>query len=122
MVEARTLKEGNYIKIEGIPCKITSKTSGKTSKHGGAKAVIVGVGVFDGKKREWVGPVSASVEVPMILKKKGQVISVSGNSAQLMDMESYEMFDIAVPDGMELTEGQEVGYIDVEGKKALANR
>lgn len=119
MVEARTLKEGNYIKIDGIPSKIVSKTSGKTSKHGGAKAIIIGIGVFDGKKREWVGPVSANVEVPIILKKKGQVISISGNSVQLMDMESYEMFDIAVPEGTKLSEGEEVAYIDVEGKKAL---
>ena len=122
MVEARTLKEGNYIKINGEPCKIMSKTSGKTSKHGGAKAVITAVGVFDGKKREWVGPVSSNVEVPMILKRKGQVVSVQDGSAQIMDMESYEMFDLAVPKDRELKEGEEIAYIEVEGKKALMGR
>ncbi|RLI99464.1 MAG: translation initiation factor IF-5A [Candidatus Aenigmatarchaeota archaeon] len=121
MVEVRTLKEGNYIKIDGEPCKITNKTSGKTSKHGGAKATVIAVGVFDGKKREYVGPVSSNVEVPMILKKKGQVVSIQGDIAQIMDLESYEMFDLSTA-GEKLKEGEEVAYIDVEGRKALFNR
>jgi len=122
MVEVRTLKEGNYIKIDGVPCKIISKTSGKTSKHGSAKVVITAVGIFDGKKREWAGPVSSNVEVPMILKKKGQVVSIQGNTAQIMDTESYEMFDLIIPKDRELKEGEEISYIEVEGKRALQEK
>ncbi len=121
MVEIRTLKEGNYIKIDGEPCKIINKTSGKTSKHGEAKAKVEAIGVFDGKKRMLVKPVTAGVEVPMILKKKGQVVSVQGDIAQIMDLESYEMFDLSTG-GKKLKEGEEIAYIDVEGRKALLNR
>ena len=119
MVELRTLKEGNYIRIDGVPCKITSMSKGKTSKHGEAKAKIEAIGVFDGKKKMLVKPVTAGVEVPMILKKKGQVVSIQGDTVQIMDLETYEMLDLAISEGRELKEGEEVVYIDVEGKKAL---
>ena len=119
MVEIRTLKEGNYIKIDGEPCKIINKSSGKTSKHGEAKAKVEAVGVFDGKKRVLVKPVTSNVEVPHILKKKGQVVSIHSNSIQVMDLDTYDMFDLALPEGKELKEGDEITIIDVEGKKAI---
>ncbi len=122
MVEIRTLKKGNYIKIDGEPCKIINISKGKTSKHGEAKAKVEIVGIFDGKKRIVVKPVSANVEVPMILKKKGQVVTIRGNTAQLMDLETYEMFDIEITEGRELKEGEEVAYINVEGKKTLVGK
>ncbi len=122
MVEIRTLKEGNYIKIDGEPCKIINMSKGKTSKHGEAKAKVEATGVFDGKKRTLVKPVTAGVEVPMILKTKGQVVSVQENTAQIMDLETYEMFDLAIPDGREVKEGEEIVYIEVEGKKALMGK
>ncbi len=118
--ELRSLKEGNYIKIEGEPCKISSLTKRKTSKHGEAKARIEAVGVFDGKKKYLVKPVTSRVEVPMILKKKGQVISVQSNVAQIMDLETYEMIDMDVPEGKELKEGDQVNYIECEGKKKIS--
>lgn len=117
--ELRNLKEGNYIKIEGEPCKITSLTKGKTSKHGEAKARVEAVGIFDGKKRYLVKPVTARVEVPMILKKKGQVVSVQGTITQIMDLETYEMVDMDIPEGKELSEGDQVNYIECEGKKMI---
>ncbi|MCK4428800.1 MAG: translation initiation factor IF-5A [Candidatus Aenigmarchaeota archaeon] len=119
MVELRTLKEGNYIKIDGVPCKITSMSKGKTSKHGEAKAKVEAVGVFDGKKKILVKPVTSGVEVPMILKKKGQVVTIQGDTVQIMDLETYDMLDLAITEGRTLKEGEEVVYIEVEGKKAL---
>ena len=117
--ELRSLKEGNYIKIDGEPCKITSVAKGKTSKHGEAKARVEAVGVFDGKKRYLVKPVTSRVEVPIILKKKGQVVSVQEGAAQIMDLETYEMIDMDAPKGMDLNEGDQVNYIECEGKKMI---
>ena len=119
MVELRNLKEGNYIIIDGEPCKIISLTKGKTSKHGEAKARVEAIGVFDGKKRNLVKPVTASVEVPIILKKKGQVVSVQGNITQIMDLETYEMMDLTVPEGKELREGDQISYIEYKGKRQI---
>jgi translation initiation factor 5A len=49
--------------------------------------------VFDGSKHTLVSPVSAGVEVPLIDKRNGQIISMSGNVLQLMDLETFEVFD-----------------------------
>jgi len=122
MVELRTLKEGNYIVIDGEPCKIISLAKGKTSKHGEAKGRVEAVGIFDGKKRYLVRPVTANVEVPVILKKKGQVVSIQGNIAQIMDLKSYEMIDLNIPEGMNLKEGDEVNYIECEGKRKIVEK
>jgi len=122
MVELRTLKEGNYILIDGEPCKIISLVKGKTSKHGEAKGRVEAIGIFDGKKRSIVKPVTANVEVPIILKKKGQVVSIQGNTAQIMDLESYEMLDLDIPENMELKEGDEINYIECEGKRKIVEK
>jgi len=122
MVELRTLKEGNYILIDGEPCKIISLVKGKTSKHGEAKGRVEAIGIFDGKKRSIVKPVTANVEVPIILKKKGQVVSIQGNTAQIMDLESYEMLDLNIPENMELKEGDEINYIECEGKRKIVEK
>jgi len=122
MAELRNLKEGNYIIIDREPCKIVSLTKGKTSKHGEAKARVEGIGVFDEKKRQLVKPVTANVEVPIILKKKGQVVSVQGNIVQIMDLESYEMIDFNLPEGRDLKEGDEINYIEWEGKRKIIER
>ena len=43
-----------------------------------------------------VSPVSANVDVPLINKKNGQVISISGQTLQIMDLESFEVFETSV--------------------------
>jgi translation initiation factor 5A len=65
----------------------------KPGKHGSAKARVSAISVFDGSKHTLVSPVSAGVEVPLIDKRNGQIISISGNSLQLMDLETFEVFD-----------------------------
>ena len=80
------MKTGSYILIEGEPCKIVQYDKSKPGKHGSAKARVVGVGLFDDVKRSIVSPVSANVEVPLIEKKNGQVLSISSDSIQIMDL------------------------------------
>jgi translation initiation factor 5A len=51
------------------------------------------VGVFDSKPHPFVGPVSTKVEVPLIDKRSGQIISKQGNALQIMDLETFETFE-----------------------------
>jgi translation initiation factor 5A len=37
--------------------------------------------------------VSTSVEVPLIDKRNGQIISISGRVLQIMDLETFEVFE-----------------------------
>lgn len=55
------------------------------------------VGLFDGAKRSFVGPADARVEIPIIDKRVAQVIAITGESLQLMDMETYEVFEVPLP-------------------------
>ncbi len=110
-----TLKEckpGSYLMIDGEPCRVTSFTKSKPGKHGSAKVRLEGVGLFDSKKRVVMKPADSNVDIPVIEKKKAQVLSVSGDIAQLMDLESYETFDASVPDDLKgkLDSGVEVLY------------
>jgi len=43
-------------------------------------------------------PAHDNIEVPIIEKKTAQVLSVHGNTANVMDAETYETFDLVVPD------------------------
>ena len=88
-----SLKVGSYIIIDNEPCRIVSYDHSKPGKHGSAKARVAAIGVFDGSKHSLVSPVSANVEVPLINKRNGQVISISGNTLQIMDLETFEVFD-----------------------------
>lgn len=119
--EAKGLKPGRYVVIDGEPCKVLSVSTSKPGKHGSAKARIEAVGLIDGKRRELVKPGSAMVDVPIIDKLSAQVLSVSENSVQLMDMQDYSTFECAVPDELrgKLAEGQEIAYWKMMGKKLL---
>jgi translation initiation factor 5A len=88
-----SLKVGSYIIIDNEPCRIVSYDHSKPGKHGSAKARVAAMGVFDGSKHSLVSPVSANVEVPLINKRSGQVISISGNTLQIMDLETFEVFE-----------------------------
>ena len=80
-----SLKIGSYILLPvgdqptGEPCRISEYDTSKPGKHGAAKARIVGVGVFDGAKRPHVGPVSMQIHVPLIDKRPGSIISITGS-------------------------------------------
>jgi translation initiation factor 5A len=60
-----------------------------------------------------VSPVSANVDVPLIDKRSGQIISMSGQSLQIMDLETFEVFETdAADDEMKdkIRQGGEVEY------------
>jgi translation initiation factor 5A len=108
-----SLKVGSYIVIDGEPCRIVSYDHSKPGKHGSAKARVAAIGVFDGSKHSLVSPVSSNVEVPLIDKRNGQVISISGKTLQIMDLETFEVFDTSsIEDDMrdKIVQGGEVEY------------
>jgi translation initiation factor 5A len=91
----------------------------KPGKHGAAKARIVAISVTTGTKKSVLSPVDARIEVPMIEKKTGQVLAFMGNNVQIMDMESYETFEIPTPEEEDirskLAPGVEVEYWQMLG-------
>jgi translation initiation factor 5A len=119
-VDVGSVKEGQYIIVDGEPCRVVSLEKSKPGKHGSAKARIVAIGVFDGVKRSIVSPVDARIEVPVIEKRSGQVISTTPEVVQLMDLETYETFETPMPAEEELksriADGAEVEYWRILGR------
>jgi len=107
-----TLKKGNYIVIEGAACVVSDTQTSRPGKHGHAKVRLTAMGMIDDKKRVIVMPGHDNVEVPIIEKKNAQVLSVSGGTANVMDTETYETFDLKVPEELKdlVTEGVTVLY------------
>lgn len=109
---AGSLQKGNTIVIDGVACIVTEVKTSKPGKHGSSKCNITAVGMLDDKKRNIVMPGSDSVEVPIIDKKNAQVLSISGDNANVMDMETFESFDLKIPSELkdDLKEGNTVVY------------
>ncbi len=123
--ELGKLKVGSYVIIDGEPCRVLSSEKSKPGKHGAAKVRLTAVGVFDGNKRQLLGSVSTRVEVPIIEKFEAQVVSVLGETVQLMDLASgdYAVFEIKMPKEPELvdkiTEGVNVEVWRVLDKNTI---
>jgi translation initiation factor 5A len=117
--QVRELQEGSYVMMEDSPCKINAYSTAKPGKHGSAKARIEGKGVFDSKKRSLSQPVDAKVWVPIIERKGGQVLSVSGGEMQVMDLDTYETFTMRVPDGVSASSDDEIEFLEYEGQRKI---
>jgi translation initiation factor 5A len=106
----------------GEPCRLTEYDTSKPGKHGSAKARIVAVGIFDGQKRPHVGPVNMQVHVPLIDKRAGQIISITGSKIQVMDSETFETIDVdMVEEELEgkLQQGNDIEYWNVMGRTKI---
>ena len=90
----KSLKKGQFVLIEGVPCRVDKVSISVAGKHGAAKARLEGIGIFDGKRRSIVKPADEEVEVPIIEKKTAQVLAVVGDRVQLMDLSTYETFEV----------------------------
>lgn len=120
------LKEGRFVMIDGSPCMIKSTDHSKPGKHGGAKCRVTGIDIFTGSKKEFVAPTGNEVDSPILEKKKGQVLSLSGNKIQLMDLDTYETIEMELPAedneaAKGITEGATISYIEFEGKRKIMN-
>ena len=121
LINATAAKPGTVIMVDGDAYSVRSNDISKTGKHGASKCRIEAVGIFLDKKKIVAVPGDNRFDVPLIEKKRAQVISVSESTATVMDLESYETFDITfivdVKDS--LAPDQQVEYWDIEGKKSI---
>ncbi|HDI85781.1 MAG TPA: translation initiation factor IF-5A [Candidatus Korarchaeota archaeon] len=121
---AGDLKKGSYVVIDGEPCVVLSVAKSKPGKHGAAKVRIEARGLFDGTRRSKIFPADADVEIPIISKRSAQVLAVMGDTIQLMDLETYETFELPMSavdeeERSKVESGAEVEYWEALGKKKV---
>ena len=112
------IKKNGFMVINGRPCKVVDYSTAKTGKHGHAKASIVGIDIFNGRKMEDSIPSSHNVEVPNIKRTELQAISIDSDGyVTLMDEKGNIRSDLKLPDETEddvklasrITDGLEAG-------------
>merc|ERR1712099_192931 len=69
--------------IKGHPCKCVEVSTYKTGKHGHAKAHIVAIDIFTGKKYEDLCPTSHNLEVPFVKRTEFQVLTADKDSGEV---------------------------------------
>ncbi len=97
--EIRELKVNRYVVVDDEPCRILSIQMSK------------------------LHPVTHKVRVPMIDKRKAQVLSMHGNVAQLMDLATYETFELPVTAEYQdkIEPGGEIMYLEALGRRKLSS-
>ncbi|MDG1543472.1 MAG: translation initiation factor IF-5A [archaeon] len=124
--EIRTLKVGRYIVIDNEPCKLVEYITSKPGKHGEAKARMVAIGLFDGQKRSLVHPVKHKVHVPLVDRRKAQILANMGAEIQMMDLETFETFNVPLKDIPEkfhvnMEPGNEIVFLSAMGRKLVTD-
>ncbi len=117
IIGATDAKVGTNIIVDGEPCTVKKMDVSKTGKHGHSKVRIEAVSILSGQKKVFVIPGHDKLEVPLVNKRKGQILSV-GDTISLMDLENFETLEVACEDDLkkEIGENDNVEYWDVEGK------
>ena len=121
IIEATQAKPGTIILVEGEPYNVRSNDISKTGKHGHAKCRMEAVGVFAAKKKVITVPGHERFEVPNVEKKRCQILSVSDDTASVMDLDSYETIDVAYQEDIksQLEADKQAELWEIEGKKKI---
>ena len=121
LIDAHSSKPGTTIMIDNEACTVLSNDISKTGKHGASKCRIEAREIFTGKKKIVAVPGDHRFDVPLIDKKRAQILSITEEKASVMDLESFETVDLPFMEELkgQLVPEQQVEYWDVEGKKVI---
>ncbi|MGB9748343.1 MAG: translation initiation factor IF-5A [Candidatus Woesearchaeota archaeon] len=121
VAQATSLKVGSYVILEGAPCKVVNIQISKPGKHGHAKVRIVGVGLIDEKKRDVVVPGHENLDVPIVGKRSAQILSVQGDTATVMDSETFETIEMKIPEELkgQVAPGVNILYWEILDQKIM---
>lgn len=121
LIDAHSCKSGTTIMVDGQACTVRSNDISKTGKHGASKCRIEAIEIFSGKKKIVAVPGDTRFDVPMVEKSRAQVLSVSENTASIMDLESFETLDCPYAEEIkdQLAPEKQVEYWIIEGKKEI---
>ena len=120
-ITANNVQKGTSIILEGAACRVVDVEISKPGKHGHSKVRISAVGLVDDKKRVVVMPGHDNIEVPIIEKRTAQILSVHDDTANVMESETYETFDLKIPEEFkgQVVEGASVLYWIIMNEKVV---
>merc|ERR1712139_369957 len=87
-------RKGSHLMIKEKPCKCVEVSTSKTGKHGHAKAHIVAIDIFTGKKYEDLCPSSHNLDVPFVKRTEYQLLTADEDTGEVsLLLESGETKD-----------------------------
>ena len=124
IINATEARVGTNILLEGQSFTVKKMDVSKTGKHGHAKCRIEAANMLTGSKKVFVIPGHERFEVPMVNKNKAQILSIADNKASVMDLESFETIEVAIPEDLkgQLAENENVEYWEIEGTLILKRK
>ena len=123
MVEASSLKKGEFVVHSGEPYFVESAKQVVVSRHSHSKMKIDLVNLFSGNKKSLSVPNHEEIEKADVTRKHGQLISKNDEGrGQVMDMVDYGTLDAEIKQGVEINEGDEVTYIDFKGRAMILEK
>jgi len=125
IINATEARVGTNILLDGKPHTVKKMDVSKTGKHGHSKVRAEAVGILDGNKKVFVVPGHDRLEVPLVDKRKAQVLSKADKKASVMDLETFETIEVDCPDEEVFNSLEENGnceYWDVEGEKIIKRK
>lgn len=97
-IQAGDIKKGGYAVLKGFPCRVVEYSTSKAGKHGHAKATIVGIDIFTGKKYEDSSPTSHNMECPFVKKNEYTLANIQDDGfVQLMKDDGELKEDLKLP-------------------------
>lgn len=117
----KELKPNGFVMIDDAPCRVTKVQVSSSGKHGASKVRVDAAGLLDNRNRSIVKPADDTVDVPIVEKKRAQVVSIVGSKAQIMDLQDYSVFEVDIPEERkeEVKQGEEIDYYEVMEIKTL---
>lgn len=122
MMEIKQLKKGSYIMHKGEPALIKTMGLVVTGTHSHGKMKLEVQGLFSRTNDSFTLPLHERVEEVEIIRKLGQLLSMNSNQGQVMDMQSYETFDSEIGEGVDAGEGDEVTFIEHQGRALVIEK
>ena len=121
LITAHEAKAGSTVLIDGEAYTVRSNDISKSGKHGASKCRIEAINLITGNKKVMACPGAEKFDVPMVEKRKAQVLSVSDSTASVMDLENYETLELPFLAELkeQLAPEKQVEYWDIEGKKII---
>ena len=98
MATATELKKGMYFLLNNQLVRVTKKEIVVYGTHSHSKLKIFYTDVKGSGEKFVNMKHEDKIEILDIIRKTGQVISKTDNSVQIMDMQSYETFDMKIPE------------------------
>lgn len=81
--QAGEIRKGSHLMIKGHACKCVEVSTSKTGKHGHAKAHIVAIDIFSGKKMEDLCPTSHNLDVPFVKRTEYQLLMADAETGEV---------------------------------------